>query len=62
MTTSLPLPSPEALVHSARLTELIQQDISAQGGWIPFSHFMELVLYTPGLGYYTAGAKVRPRW
>jgi len=57
MTTSLPLPSPEALVHSARLTELIQQDISAQGGWIPFSHFMELVLYTPGLGYYTAGAR-----
>ncbi|MFA6014512.1 MAG: class I SAM-dependent methyltransferase [Gallionellaceae bacterium] len=56
MSTSLPLPSPEALAHSARLCELIQQDIILQGGWIPFSRFMELALYAPGLGYYTAGA------
>lgn len=28
-----------------------------QGGWIPFSRFMELALYAPGLGYYTAGAR-----
>lgn len=56
MSTSLPLPAPEALAHSTRLCELIHQDIALQSGWIPFSRFMELALYAPGLGYYTAGA------
>ncbi len=28
-----------------------------QGGWIPFSRFMELSLYLPGFGYYTAGSR-----
>jgi SAM-dependent MidA family methyltransferase len=55
-TATLPAPSPEAAQHSARLTESIRRDIAAQGGWIPFARFMELALYTPGLGYYTAGA------
>ena len=54
--SSLPPPSPEALAHSARLRELILHDIEIQGGWIPFSRYMELALYAPGLGYYTAGA------
>ena len=56
MSVTLPAPSPDALVHSAKLCELIRQDIAMQGGWIPFSRFMELALYAPGLGYYTAGA------
>ena len=54
--SSLPPPSPEALAHSARLRELVLHDIEIQGGWIPFSRYMELALYAPGLGYYTAGA------
>jgi len=54
--SSLPLPSSEAQKHSQRLCELIHQDITLQGGWIPFSRFMELALYAPGLGYYSAGA------
>jgi SAM-dependent MidA family methyltransferase len=57
MTTSLPQPSAEALAHSNRLCELIRRDISAQGGWISFSHFMELALYAPGFGYYIAGSR-----
>jgi SAM-dependent MidA family methyltransferase len=57
MTTSLPPASPEALAHSTKLCTLIRDDIAAQGGWIPFSRFMELALYAPGLGYYTAGAR-----
>ncbi len=56
MPTTLPTPSPEAAQHSARLVESIQQDIAAQGGWISFARYMELALYAPGLGYYTAGA------
>lgn len=54
--SSLPLPSPEAQNHSRQLSGLIQHDIALQGGWIPFSRFMELALYAPGLGYYAAGA------
>ena len=54
---ALPQPTPEAQAHSNRLRDLIHQDISAQGGWIPFSRFMELALYAPGLGYYSAGAR-----
>ncbi|MFH0933654.1 MAG: class I SAM-dependent methyltransferase [Pseudomonadota bacterium] len=57
MQANLPPPSTDALAHSAKLCELIRQDIAAQGGWIPFSRFMELALYAPGLGYYTAGAR-----
>lgn len=53
----LPPPDPEALAHSRKLQRLILQDIDQQGGWIPFSRFMELALYAPGLGYYTAGAR-----
>jgi len=54
---SLPPPGPEALEHSERLRGLILQDIALQGGWIPFSRFMELALYAPGMGYYAAGAR-----
>ena len=54
---SLPLPSPEAQAHSAKLCQLIHHDIKLQGGWIPFSRFMELALYAPGLGYYSAGSR-----
>jgi SAM-dependent MidA family methyltransferase len=39
------------------LTEFIRADIAANGGWIPFVRYMELALYAPGLGYYTAGAR-----
>jgi SAM-dependent MidA family methyltransferase len=53
----LPPPGQEALAHSERLRQLILQDIARQEGWIPFSRFMELALYAPGLGYYTAGAR-----
>jgi SAM-dependent MidA family methyltransferase len=53
----LPPPSPEASAHSARLAEHIAATIAAENDWIPFSRYMELALYAPGLGYYTAGAR-----
>lgn len=56
MQNPLPSPSPAAQQHSTRLTLSIQQDIVQQGGWISFARFMEQALYTPGLGYYTAGS------
>ncbi|MHB1375726.1 MAG: class I SAM-dependent methyltransferase, partial [Thauera sp.] len=55
--SSLPQPSAEALAQSTRLLELIEAEIAAAGGWIPFSRYMELALYAPGLGYYSGGAR-----
>ncbi len=53
----LPLPSAEALAHSRALAEHIRAEIAAAGGRIPFARYMELALYAPGLGYYSAGAR-----
>ena len=55
--TALPEPAPDARDHSARLVALIRNTILAAGGAIPFSRYMELVLYAPALGYYSAGAR-----
>jgi SAM-dependent MidA family methyltransferase len=51
----LPAPDPAALRHSEETAAFIRREIESAGGWIPFSRFMELALYTPGLGYYSAG-------
>lgn len=52
----LPEPSAEALQHSHQLVQLIRQEIAGHNGWITFARYMELALYAPGLGYYSAGA------
>ena len=52
----LPPPSPDALAHSQRVKAAILARIAARGGWIDFSEYMELCLYAPGLGYYSAGS------
>lgn len=51
-----PAPDADAQAHSAELATAIRHEIRASGGSIPFSRFMELCLYAPGLGYYSAGA------
>src|SRR5579863_5221464 len=53
----LPPPPPDALAHSKRVRALIQADIQRAGGRVPFARYMELALYAPGLGYYSAGAR-----
>jgi len=52
----LPAPTPDALAHSQRLSTHVRALIDDAGGWIPFSRYMDAVLYAPGLGYYAAGA------
>ena len=52
---SLPEPSTPALEHSQAVCAAIAQEIGAGGGWLAFDRFMELALYAPGLGYYSAG-------
>ncbi|ASR42791.1 hypothetical protein BEN78_04730 [Xanthomonas citri pv. mangiferaeindicae] len=53
---SAPPISDDALAHSERLRAAIRTLIAEAGGAIPFWKFMELALYAPGLGYYSAGA------
>ena len=36
---------------------MIRAEIAKAEGWISFARFMELALYSPGLGYYAAGAR-----
>ena len=43
---------------SAALARLIGVAIDRDGGWIPFSRFMALALYAPGLGYYASGRTI----
>jgi len=57
MNTPLPRPDAAALAASAAATRHIAGEIAARGGWMPFSRFMELALYAPGLGYYSGGAQ-----
>ncbi|MGA9335162.1 MAG: SAM-dependent methyltransferase, partial [Rudaea sp.] len=56
MHADLPEPSPDELAHSARLARVIRDEIACGGGALDFARFMELALYAPGLGYYSAGA------
>ncbi len=51
---SLPEPGPDQLAASQQLVRRIRSDIAASGGWISFARYMELALYAPGLGYYSA--------
>src|SRR3954467_1098017 len=54
--SDLPEPSADAREISAALTRSIAAAIEASGGWISFARYMELALYSPGLGYYSAGS------
>lgn len=52
--SSLPSPDLAQLQHCQKLSHVICQEITEQGA-ITFARFMELALYAPGLGYYSAG-------
>ena len=48
--------SADETAHQARVVAAVHTALAAAGGWLPFSAYMDLVLYAPGLGYYAAGA------
>ena len=51
------IPDLDALAHSETLVATIRRAIARSPvGALPFSRFMEMALYTPGLGYYSAGS------
>lgn len=53
----LPPLSLEEAEHSRNVEALIRRRIVESGGWIDFETFMDLALYAPGLGYYSAGSR-----
>jgi SAM-dependent MidA family methyltransferase len=59
MSNPAPLPALTAdeVEHGERLSARIREAIADAGGWIGFARYMELALYEPGLGYYSAGAR-----
>lgn len=52
----LPEPDPEARAHSERLLARIRAAVEQAEGALPFDRYMQMALYQPGLGYYSAGA------
>ena len=54
---TLPVPDDVAQAHSARVVARVRAAIEAAGRPLTFSQYMDLVLYAPGLGYYSAGAR-----
>jgi SAM-dependent MidA family methyltransferase len=53
----LPALSLEEAAHGACLSARLREQIERAGGWIGFARYMQLALYEPGLGYYSAGAR-----
>jgi hypothetical protein len=56
ISSMLPPLTPEQSVHSALVAEAVRASIEAQGGWLAFDDYLRLVLYAPGVGYYSAGS------
>ncbi len=42
--------------HGRRVHDHLSSAIVTAGGWLSFERYMDLALYAPGLGYYSAGA------
>ncbi|UCG73168.1 MAG: SAM-dependent methyltransferase [Chromatiales bacterium] len=57
MDSDWPAPPPSAVALSDELTAQLAARIDAAGGWLDFAEYMQLALYAPGLGYYSAGAR-----
>lgn len=53
--TKLPALEPELEEHGYKVIEKIVKEIKQHNGKITFAGFMDLALYAPGLGYYSAG-------
>lgn len=55
--SQLPIPDPDQLEASRRLSARIAAAIEAAGGWIGFDDWMARALYEPALGYYAGGSR-----
>jgi SAM-dependent MidA family methyltransferase len=49
--------SADETLHTQRVCRHLTAEIAAAGGWVDFERYMDIVLYAPALGYYSAGAR-----
>ncbi|HEY2416328.1 MAG TPA: SAM-dependent methyltransferase [Steroidobacteraceae bacterium] len=52
----LPQLSAQQAAHSDVVAAAVRSAVAADGGWLSFEDYLRLVLYAPGLGYYSAGS------
>jgi SAM-dependent MidA family methyltransferase len=52
----LPPLQPEEARHGALVLQAVRAAIATHGGWLAFDDYLRIVLYAPGLGYYSAGS------
>jgi SAM-dependent MidA family methyltransferase len=52
----LPVLTPEQAAHAERVMRALHERLAANSGWLAFDDYLRLVLYAPGLGYYSAGS------
>jgi SAM-dependent MidA family methyltransferase len=55
-THTLPSLTADEQAHSEQLQTVIREELARNQNWMSFDRYMELALYAPGLGYYSAGA------
>ena len=55
-THTLPSLTADEQAHSELLQTAIRNELERSQNWMGFDRYMELALYAPGLGYYSAGA------
>jgi SAM-dependent MidA family methyltransferase len=54
--TILPPLHPDEVRHGAAVLQAVRDAIATHGGWLAFDDYLRIVLYGPGLGYYSAGS------
>ena len=54
--SNLPPLHTDEVQHGALVLQAVRDAIERHGGWLPFDEYLRIVLYEPGLGYYSAGS------
>jgi SAM-dependent MidA family methyltransferase len=54
--SNLPQLQPDEARHGALVLQALRDAIAAHGDWLAFDDYLRIVLYAPGLGYYSAGS------
>ncbi len=54
--STLPPLTPAQAEQAAVVLRAVRAAIEANAGWLPFDDYLRVVLYAPGLGYYSAGS------
>jgi SAM-dependent MidA family methyltransferase len=56
LASNLPPLSPQETQHQAAVVAAVKAAVAEQGGWLSLEEYLRIVLYAPGLGYYSAGS------